>query len=138
MKLYILTKAAALPQWVGTQAEARSLARELGPGWEWQPYDVPTSKDELLHFLNNCDVVRAATYDYVNAVIEERDADAAHETGRRPPTTVPTERGAANLRAGRECDDLVEFILEADGFVLSNLLGACVERLQRLRASIPA
>ena len=138
MKLYIVTKAGELPRWVGTQAEAKALVREygMGPGWEWQPYDVPTSKDDLLEFLNNCDVVRASTHSYVNAAIEE----AIEERSPPAPTPqlVPTEAGRAKLRLGRECDDLVEYILEADGFVLSNLIGAVIERMQQLKRVLSA
>lgn len=130
MRLYIVTKDGAIPHWLGTQAEAKAYAREIGA--EWQQYDVPTPKEELLEFLNHCDVVRAAIYKMVNASVQE----ALEERGAQEPQAAqrPTPAGAAKLRAGRECDDLVEFILEADGFVLSNLIGACIERLTRLRA----
>lgn len=130
MRLYIVTHAAG-PTWVGTQAEAKSIARETGG--EWVQYDVPTDKDGLLGFLNHCDAVRPG-----EAAAADAPPAPAEPTAQELPAQRPTPAGAAKLRAGRECDDLVESILEADGFVLSNLFGACIERLQRLKREIPA
>lgn len=125
MKLYILTKDGALPQWAGTQAEAKSLTRELGCGWEWQSYDVPTSKDELLEFLNNCDIVRAATYNMVNAAVEEW-------AGEQPP--AKPERGAELLAQSGDVGRIADWIMDtADQRGIERLFEALGARVGELR-----
>lgn len=133
MKLYIVNGT-----YLGTQAEAKAMKRELGLGAfvpEMHQVEVPTDKEGLIAYLNKVaapEPLRYGAFDKTTGEPQERKV-----------ITTPAEEQSFAAKAIAKMDnyqpkplaqdDLVEAILEADSFQLSNLIGACVERLDRLR-----
>lgn len=97
MNLYIVTSTNEDGErrrtWVGTQANVRATKTQLKEQGhtdiEDEPVDVPTSKAELLEFLNaNCTVLPG----------EKKAVTQGHRPGL--PTTSPTK---AKTKAGKRC-----------------------------------
>lgn len=54
MKLYIIIdESESILGWAGTQADARKAKKERPGAKEWREIEVPTSKTDLLKFLND-------------------------------------------------------------------------------------
>ena len=119
---------------VGTQAEAK----RMGKGWV--PIEVPTDKQGLIAYLNS--LVLADTDDYPPAPeglpiadwcklnegvpLSHRHATQAEVDAMftPPPAKVPGN--------GPTVDDMVETIMELDGFKLGNVAVAVTERISQL------
>lgn len=135
MKLYRILGHA----WAGTQADAKAASKEHKA--PWRAVEVPTDKPGLLAFLTARNVAgnedEAAQPIVIAApLVREpldlpRDEPVTLSIAIAPPAAETP--GQFKLRQGREADDIVEYVLGAEGFVLANIMGACLERLQQLQ-----
>ncbi len=112
MRLYTNDKGA----WAGTQADAR---RDFGK--DWREVDVPTSKPDLLAFLNNYGVKQSD-----DAVIEYNDVSSV-------PSKVHPQSCSAN-RDVREAAslnkyDVADVVLNCPKNHLASALAAIISRL---------
>ena len=123
MRLYTNDKGA----WAGTQADAR---KDFGK--DWREVDVPTSKPDLLAFLNNYGVKQSD-----DAVIEYTDASSnpihphswdelvARQTHQQSCSANRDVREAASLNQY----DVKDVVLNCPREALPSALGAIITRL---------
>lgn len=116
MKLY----RAAGHLWLGTQAEAKAVAREHGT--KWTAVDVPTDKPGLIAWLNDEGRVIPATEPDIlePQLASEGQGDEpwiAGEATRDPPRYAP--------QYGRQFEDRVEFVPVTRAAEINRQLGRC-------------
>lgn len=133
MNLYITADG----RYVGTQAEAK----KAGKGWT--PETVPTDKEGLIEYLNNMTVTAS-----VQPIGEARPLQEASNEEVRQSNTEEAQREAAirmtpknpiaemKLAKGREVDQIADFIMDSEGWVLGNIVSAALERMSQLNRSI--
>ena len=114
MKLYVL-RIDERNRYVGTQAEAKALHREIGA--PWQDIEVPIDKAGLIAFLNAHD--RGAA------------PEAAQPAG--PQTDAPIAAPAAGTSL--TLTDVEEFVQSADHPQLSSITENCIYRIRELLAA---
>lgn len=116
MRLYTNDKGA----WAGTQADAR---KDFGK--DWREVDVPTSKPDLLAFLNNYGVKQSD-----DAVIEYMDAVNDFDTS---PSQTHQQSCSANRDVRESASlnqyDVKDVVLNCPREALPSALGAIITRL---------
>jgi hypothetical protein len=121
MNLYLT----AAGVYAGTQKDAGKGHRAV---------EVPTDKAGLIAYLNS---LGEPPVSLAQAIKEAQElVDEVRDEPLPAPTLVPAVRptpaGAFRLRLGDEASQISDWVLDAPGSGVVTVLGACVERIERM------
>lgn len=119
MKFYHTINAEGRVELVNTQKE--SFAAGVKPA---VPFEVPTDQGGLRKFLNQL-------YDEIDPLEKPPEPSVAEQIVKAidHPTSAKTSAKLAT-------EDVIDFILDSESYHFSNILGAFVERLDRMKKEI--
>ncbi|MGZ8286648.1 MAG: hypothetical protein ACXW27_08680 [Allosphingosinicella sp.] len=117
--------------WVGTQKEAKNLAREYGHGAQWAAVEVPTDKEGLLTFLN--EVGAAASRSELVDLHNFQARETVEELQRGDVSLVSPDAearpGVATAAAAVNAEMVCDVIGTSRGATFGHILEATLTRL---------
>ena len=136
MDLYIIERAGMAPKFRGTQADAKTLAREVGG--TWQPIEVPDRKPERVAWLNTFAAALVQPIRQVPdaEIVQRNDGEAQREAARRM-TPRDMDAGAVLARMDQPgIDAMCETICKSSGYVLARFAKSVACAFTRLEQGV--
>jgi len=114
--------------WAGTQSDAKKAF-----GKDWWEIDVPTSKTEMLEFLNLHNCLRDPNNDVHPVTLDGAESPRVAGMMRYPEPTPPTQTGitCSEYKPARDLNayDVRDVVTVCDRKHLGSALGAIISRL---------